>query len=450
MVRIVSLAAIMTCFAWDGLAQPRFGRAERETGQQPIYYEAVSLPGEGDSLNGRIDVFYRIDREFFIPVRDIESDSLLMFHRRGEILVEALDSSGTVAGRAFNHIRIPEATSERRPSGTAWDEGMLSVMIRPGTYRIHLTVDDLESKREFADKKITIRVPPKQAADSLLTSFLIKPAGSPPLLSLAPMNYGGGILFGRPSELAIAWLGKPLDSVATTDVSVAETPAAPEDAEYLPQKAHGSVTIYHGVELSPVDNACAYTVKTSPSETTSLVIVPIPTERLLLRSYTITVGLTVDGVRREAHQRARAVWPDMPFSLRDIDYALEALKYITSEEELDSLRQGDLATRRMHLETFWRTKDRTPGTAFNEVMTEYYRRVDYAVRTFGTLRQPDGFRSDRGKVYILYGPPTKTDRMLDPEAGFREVWIYDRLNKRFTFVDQNKTGNYILVNTSPL
>jgi hypothetical protein len=83
-------------------------------------------------------------------------------------------------------------------------------------------------------------------------------------------------------------------------------------------------------------------------------------------------------------------------------------------------------------------------------MTEYYRRVDHAVRTFGTLRQPDGFRSDRGKVYILYGPPTKTDRMLDPDAGFREVWIYERLNKKFTFADENKSGNYVLVNTSTL
>jgi len=34
----------------------------------------------------------------------------------------------------------------------------------------------------------------------------------------------------------------------------------------------------------------------------------------------------------------------MPFSLKDVDYALAALKYITTEDELDSLRKGNYET----------------------------------------------------------------------------------------------------------
>jgi hypothetical protein len=83
-------------------------------------------------------------------------------------------------------------------------------------------------------------------------------------------------------------------------------------------------------------------------------------------------------------------------------------------------------------------------------MTEYYRRVDLAMRTFGTLRQPDGFRSDRGRIYVLYGPPTTTDRTLNPVSGFQEIWTYGHLKKQFMFVDQNKSGNYVLVSTTAL
>jgi hypothetical protein len=75
--------------------------------------------------------------------------------------------------------------------------------------------------------------------------------------------------------------------------------------------------------------------------------------------------------------------------------------------------------------------------------------VDFAARNFGTLRQPDGFHSDRGKVYILFGPPTTTDRSLDPSTGFQEIWTYSKLNRRFTFVDPNKTGNYVLQAGAP-
>ncbi|MEK9139207.1 MAG: GWxTD domain-containing protein, partial [Bacteroidota bacterium] len=133
-----------------------------------------------------------------------------------------------------------------------------------------------------------------------------------------------------------------------------------------------------------------------------------------------------------------------------IDYAINALKYITTEEQRDSLRKGDLEGRRDKLEAFWKRRDNTPETAFNEVMVEYYRRVDHASRTFGTLRDPDGFKSDRGKVHILYGPPTRTERTLSPSAGYQEIWIYENLNKKFIFADQTKTGNYILIATQPL
>ena len=102
------------------------------------------------------------------------------------------------------------------------------------------------------------------------------------------------------------------------------------------------------------------------------------------------------------------------------------------------------------LSQFWKKKDSTPETAYNEVMVEYYRRVDHATRFFGTLRDPDGFKSDRGRIYILYGPPTNTERTLSPSSGYQEEWTYANAGKRFIFADESKSGNYVLVSTQSL
>jgi hypothetical protein len=40
--------------------------------------------------------------------------------------------------------------------------------------------------------------------------------------------------------------------------------------------------------------------------------------------------------------------------------------------------------------------------------------------------------------------------MLDPVSGFHEVWTYSHLKKKFVFVDQNKSGNYVLVSAAAL
>jgi hypothetical protein len=77
-------------------------------------------------------------------------------------------------------------------------------------------------------------------------------------------------------------------------------------------------------------------------------------------------------------------------------------------------------------------------------MAQYYRRVDYTSRNFGTLKEPDGSGTDRGRIYILHGPPTTKERKLDPSMGFQEVWVYEGFNKKFIFIDERKSGNYVL------
>jgi GWxTD domain-containing protein len=177
----------------------------------------------------------------------------------------------------------------------------------------------------------------------------------------------------------------------------------------------------------------------------SVAILPFPGEKLPtgLHDLKITIGdMTVT-------HPLPVIWPDMPRSLMNPAYAFDALRFITTTDQLDSLNNGSEEERMKQFENFWTSKDRTPETMFNEVMTEYYTRVDYAAANFGTLRDPDGTWTDRGRIHVLYGTPTKIERNLDP-SGFIEIWIYDNARKKFIFLDETKTGNYVLTSTRPL
>jgi len=106
---------------------------------------------------------------------------------------------------------------------------------------------------------------------------------------------------------------------------------------------------------------------------------------------------------------------------------------------------------------FWKKRDPDPKTPENEFKIEYYKRIALANKFFGTSGIK-GWRTDRGKIYILLGPPNEIQRDLSPSVsrftashGPKEVWNYWGLpnprlpyNLEFDFVDKFGIGNYVL------
>src|SRR5204862_970175 len=72
------------------------------------------------------------------------------------------------------------------------------------------------------------------------------------------------------------------------------------------------------------------------------------------------------------------------------------------------------AERERFIEQFWLRRDPTPGTAQNEFKEEYYRRIAYTNERYGTADAP-GWRSDRGRTYMIWGPPDEID--AHPSGG---------------------------------
>ncbi len=57
------------------------------------------------------------------------------------------------------------------------------------------------------------------------------------------------------------------------------------------------------------------------------------------------------------------------------------------------------------VEEFWERRDPTPSTPRNEYKEEHYRRFEHALKTF--QEGVPGWRTDRGRVYIIQGPPDR-------------------------------------------
>ncbi len=116
------------------------------------------------------------------------------------------------------------------------------------------------------------------------------------------------------------------------------------------------------------------------------------------------------------------------------DTALAHLKRAQSLRERDSLWTA-----------FWRQHDPTPGTPRNEFLDAFLDRVRYADAHFsvGRIR---GSRTDRGLVYIRFGPPDEIEEhTLEWGTKDYQIWYYYDLKLRVVFVDEGGFGDYVLV-----
>lgn len=86
----------------------------------------------------------------------------------------------------------------------------------------------------------------------------------------------------------------------------------------------------------------------------------------------------------------------------------EDVRWIITDEELSAFKKlQNNAERDTFIEGFWQRRDPTPDTAENEYKEEHYRRIAYANEHYAAGMP--GWRTDRGRIYIMYGPPTSVD-----------------------------------------
>jgi GWxTD domain-containing protein len=138
----------------------------------------------------------------------------------------------------------------------------------------------------------------------------------------------------------------------------------------------------------------------------------------------------------------------------------EDVGYIITDEERQAFKR--LATddeKTSFIEQFWLRRDPTPDTAENEYKEEHYRRIAYSNERFAS--GIPGWKTDRGRIYITFGPPAEIEshpsggsyqRPYEEGGGTTstypfEIWRYRYIEGlgndiMIEFVDKSMTGEY--------
>lgn len=174
------------------------------------------------------------------------------------------------------------------------------------------------------------------------------------------------------------------------------------------------------------------------------IIEKISTEKITIGDFSLALKDNGTGKIIEAKNISNR-WTDIPVSIKDIDVAISQLQYIATSEEMDELRNAKTnADKEKKFIEFWKKKDPSPATPRNEMMIEYYNRIRIANEKFSHYNE--GWRTDMGMVFIIYGNPSNIDRHpFENQTKPYEVWDYYDINRQFVFVDDTGFGDYRLI-----
>jgi len=136
--------------------------------------------------------------------------------------------------------------------------------------------------------------------------------------------------------------------------------------------------------------------------------------------------------------------PGISSYVDDVEVAIRQMRYILSNDERKVLKARLKEDKEQLFYQLWKERDPTPDTEHNELMEEYFQRVGYVNEHFSGW-QP-GWETDRGMIYILFGPPDEIQRSNPTAANsaIYQIWNYFKINKQFVFRDQNGFGDYRL------
>jgi GWxTD domain-containing protein len=123
---------------------------------------------------------------------------------------------------------------------------------------------------------------------------------------------------------------------------------------------------------------------------------------------------------------------------------LSKVRYIITKQERKTFLNLLPSDRENFIEEFWKKRDPDPYTEENEFKEEYFARIEEASRLFREGGTP-GWLQDRGRIYILIGPPDRRDQYPRGYTFYgkpMEIWYYGFFP--IVFIDHAWNGDYKL------
>ncbi|MEM6326879.1 MAG: GWxTD domain-containing protein [Bacteroidota bacterium] len=401
--RLLILVAVLGLAACGGSRLPGGQSVAYTPGLPDFDLGAVPIL-EGDST--ALDALVSIPRVSLVFVRDtsgfraVTRTALSLRHEDGRL-------TATVTRR--DTIRV--ATFEET---LAFDPSLIQQRLEapPGSYRLLAEVEDAATGR-LAIRSLPVSLPsldePPSLGPARLDAIAPDAPDFRPLVSLSvPADLDSFRV-----RMEVFNAPGPLDATArllrlAADTSVAEPPSG-----FSPS---GASLAARGVNARRPDTVFVSRQRIPAPAPALTLEQPLPTldpgvYALRLRATPVGADEAVDETERVFVVRP----PGFPRLVGLADF-VGPVRYLASPREMADLLGAPPDSLRQVFDAFWgsRFQDRRIAEA---TFRAFYERVEEANRLFSNHK--DGWRTDRGMIYILFGPPERTENRFDSE-----VWIY--------------------------
>lgn len=427
---------------------------QQRSGDPSAYTSHIILPGNDSTAI--FTSLFRLDNDFipFLRVRpgmetDIEGAEYFAPVRMGVEIFRGEHSESRRSRRAESRSIFRSSyrdtvfvkTFEETKSRFDHVQGFVSTDLEPGKYHYELQLARGESVRELSSRRTNVVVPNYSTADSTSIILTQKMDESDSNFKTTLMNFGNSVLYGQDYGILVPIPTQYND----TNVRVVIRKLAPAGS----REPVGSPVFESDITASQVFSGHNYSISQENQDViltaekgeggVRMGFINVPNSRFENARYRIDV---FSNDKRIARQIINSRWIDMPTSLYNLDVAINMLRFIVSDSQLRQLRSGSTQEKERKFREFWAERDPTPETEYNELMAEYYSRIDYAFENFSTPEKP-GYESDQGQAYILYGAPNNIQRRFPTDGPTREIWEYP--NRTLIFQATTGFGDFRLI-----
>ena len=387
----------------------------------PVYAEALDF-WEEQAGKCRLDVFIEI------PYQDLHFTKVNeSFHTSYDLTIDINDSTEKLVTERFWTEDINTKSYEESTSPNAAKLSQKSFPLAPGRYQLSLLMSDPVTKKTFQIKRpLELRDVGKESfamSDMMIVNRIDTVDGKKEVYpnisgNVANLTSGFFLFFEVYDKLG-------LDSMKTL------------------------VTVRNlkGVALQ------ADTISEPLGTTKKSVFVKVDNTKLTAGDYTVEVrccsvrlGQVIGKNVLAAESRQFSVhWHGLPVSIVDLDQAIEEMQYVADKSVIEDMKNAKPEEKRNLFKQFWKKIDPTPSTERNELMEEYFSRVEYTNKHFS--HYVDGWKTDMGMVYIIFGAPSNVERHpFEIDSKPYEIWTYYGQNREFVFIDATGFGDYRLQN----
>lgn len=388
--------------------------AKNENPAGSFFYDYLNFKSD-ETGQTRVDVYIQVP---YTEVQFVKSETGFSGGYRVTVSVFDEDKEKLIVEKMWNE-KIETENFDQTNSSKNFNLSRRSFNLIPGDYVFRTAVEDRDSRKtNVSESSFKVR----DLSDDVSVSDVMM------IASKSVVNGSNKILPNVSKNVMNQKEGIPLFYEIYSDTTI----PIKIDYSILDDKKDVIFKKTDGREISKGNNQIFYTIIDST---------------ISLGNYIISVSIKniKNNNLAEVNKSFISRWIGFPVIVKNLEEAVEQLTYIASSEEIDYIENGETEEEKINRYLdFWKKKDPSPSTEENQVFNEYYRRVAYANANFS--HYVDGWKTDRGMVFIILGAPNNVDRHpFDYNSKPYEVWEYYELNKQFVFVDQTGFGDYRLI-----